>query len=137
MAAIKGADTKPELQIRRALHAAGFRYRLHVQVLPGKPDLVLPRFRAVIFVNGCFWHQHDCHLFKWPATREEFWRAKIGRNVENDARAIAALEASGWRIATVWECALKGKTRLEFPAAMQRLIAWIESNETAITIRGG
>lgn len=137
MAAIKGTDTKPELQIRRALHAAGFRYRLHVQGLPGKPDLVLPRFRAVIFVNGCFWHQHDCHLFKWPATREEFWRAKIGRNVENDAQAIAALEASGWRIATVWECALKGKTRLEFPAAMQRLIAWIESNETAITIRGG
>ena len=119
------------------MHAAGFRYRLHVQGLPGKPDLVLPRFRAVIFVNGCFWHQHDCHLFKWPATREEFWRAKIGRNVENDAQAIAALEASGWRIATVWECALKGKTRLEFPAAMQRLIAWIESNETAITIRGG
>ncbi|MGA1806228.1 DNA mismatch endonuclease Vsr [Sphingobium sp. WW5] len=137
MAAIKGSHTKPELQIRKALHAAGLRYRLHVKDLPGKPDLVFPRFRAVIFVNGCFWHQHDCHLFKWPATREEFWHTKIARNVENDEWAIASLKAAGWRVAIIWECALKGKARIEFPTAMQRLIAWIQSDEQAITIRGG
>src|SRR3546814_8720017 len=84
MAAIKGSHTKPELLIRKALHAAGLRYRLHVKDLPGKPDLVFPRHRAVVFVNGCFWHRHDCHLFKWPATRQDFWREKIGRNVRSD-----------------------------------------------------
>lgn len=137
MAAVRGSHTKPELQVRKALHAAGFRYRLHDRALPGKPDLVLPRWRAVIFVNGCFWHRHDCHLFRWPATREDFWRAKIGRNVENDARAADALLDVGWRVATIWECALKGRTRLDAPAAMQRLADWIRSDEKTITIRGG
>src|SRR3546814_6847927 len=92
MAAIKGSHTKPELLIRKALHAAGLRYRLHVKDLPGKPDLVFPRHRAVVFVNGCFWHRHDCHLFKWPATRQDFWREKIGRNVANDEHAIGRSE---------------------------------------------
>ncbi|WP_327754380.1 DNA mismatch endonuclease Vsr (plasmid) [Sphingobium sp. SJ10-10] len=136
MAAIKGSHTKPELLIRKALHAAGFRYRLHAKDLPGKPDLVLPRWQAVIFVHGCFWHQHDCHLFKWPATREDFWRAKIGRNAINDDKAVRALHEAGWRVGVVWECALKGRTRLDFTEAMQRLIAWILSDERAITIRG-
>jgi DNA mismatch endonuclease (patch repair protein) len=136
MAAIKGSHTKPELLIRRALHAAGLRYRLHVKDLPGKPDLVFPRRRAVVFVNGCFWHRHDCHLFKWPATRQDFWREKIGRNVENDERAVRELTDSGWRVATVWECSLKGRTRRNFSDAMQQLISWIESNEQMITIRG-
>src|SRR3546814_19673560 len=113
MAAIKGSHTKPELLIRKALHAAGLRYRLHVKDLPGKPDLVFPRHRAVVFVNGCFWHRHDCHLFKWPATRQDFWREKIGRNVANDEHAIGILTDAGWRVATVWECALKGRTRRE------------------------
>jgi DNA mismatch endonuclease, patch repair protein len=137
MAAIRGSHTKPELQIRKALHAAGFRYRLHVKKLPGKPDLVLPRYKAAIFVNGCFWHQHDCHLFKWPATREEFWREKISRNVAHDAHSLQALLDAGWRVAMVWECALKGKTRLDPAPAMQRLASWIESDEKTITIRGG
>ena len=137
MTAIRGSHTKPELQIRKALHAAGFRYRLHAKDLPGKPDLVLPRYKAAIFVNGCFWHQHDCHLFKWPATREEFWREKIGRNVANDARSFQALLDAGWRVATVWECALKGRTRLDPAQAMQRLASWIQSDEKTITIRGG
>ncbi|WP_311268786.1 DNA mismatch endonuclease Vsr [Sphingobium sp. WCS2017Hpa-17] len=136
MAAIKGSHTKPEMQVRAALHAAGLRFRLHVKNLPGKPDLVFPRWRAVIFVNGCFWHHHDCHLFRWPSTREDFWRAKIGRNVENDDRVVGALLASGWRVATVWECALKGRTRLDFPEAMQRLVAWIRSSEKTMTVRG-
>ena len=137
MAAIRGSHTKPELTIRKALHAAGLRFRLHAKNLPGKPDLVLPRHRATVFVNGCFWHQHDCHLFKWPATRDEFWRTKIGRNVENDERATAALKKLGWRVGIVWECALKGKTRLDEGDAMQRLAAWIRSDEDSITIRGG
>lgn len=137
MAAIKGRHTKPELLIRRALHAAGLRYRIHAKHLPGTPDLVFPRHKAVIFVNGCFWHQHDCHLFKWPATRPEFWREKISRNVANDERAVGALLETGWRVATVWECALKGRTSPDFSETMQRLIAWIKSDEQRITIRGG
>lgn len=136
MAAIKGRHTKPELLIRKALHALGLRYRLHVQDLPGKPDLVFPRHRAVVMVNGCFWHRHDCHLFKWPATREDFWREKIGRNVANDDKTRQALLEAGWRVATVWECALKGRTRPDFSEAMQRLLTWIKSEEPIITIRG-
>ncbi|TPE62588.1 DNA mismatch endonuclease Vsr [Sandaracinobacter neustonicus] len=137
MAAVKGRDTRPELLIRKALHAAGLRYRLHAKQLPGKPDLVFPRHRAVVFVHGCFWHQHDCHLFRWPATRQEFWREKIGRNVVNDERSTQALRDAGWRVATVWECALKGRTRPDFGDAMQRLAAWIQTGEQTITIRGG
>jgi DNA mismatch endonuclease (patch repair protein) len=136
MAAIKGSHTKPEIQIRKSMHAAGLRYRLHVRNMPGKPDLVFPRYKAVIFVNGCFWHHHDCHLFKWPATRESFWKTKINRNVANDTRAEAALLKEGWRVATVWECALKGKTRLDFDEAMRSLAKWVKSGESTITIRG-
>jgi DNA mismatch endonuclease (patch repair protein) len=136
MAAIKGSHTKPELIIRKAVHAAGLRYRLHAKELPGKPDLVLPRYRAVVFVNGCFWHQHDCHLFKWPATRQEFWKEKIARNVANDRSVTEQLREKGWRIATIWECALKGRTRLDHMETMQRLIDWIKSSDEAITIRG-
>lgn len=136
MAAIKGSHTKPEILIRKAMHAAGLRYRLHVRDLPGKPDLVFPKYKAVIFVNGCFWHHHECHLFKWPATRKEFWKAKIDRNVANDARAEATLLQNGWRIATVWECALKGKTRLNQEHAMRSLAGWVQSDRKTITIRG-
>lgn len=136
MAAIKGSHTKPELAIRKALHAAGLRYRLHAKELPGKPDLVFPRYKAVLFVNGCFWHQHDCHLFKWPASREGFWRDKISRNVSNDERAIASLKEQGWRVGVIWECALKGRTRLDSPNTMQRLASWVKSEEQTITIRG-
>lgn len=136
MAAIKGSHTKPELLIRKALYANGLRYRLHVKNLPGRPDLVFPRHRAVVFVNGCFWHRHDCHLFKWPSTRQDFWREKIDRNVANDERAISALVAAGWRVGIVWECALKGPTRRNFAEAMQHLAGWVESRERTITIRG-
>lgn len=136
MAAIKSSHTKPELAIRKALHAAGLRYRLHAKDLPGKPDLVFPRYKAVLFVNGCFWHRHDCHLFRWPASREDFWREKIGRNVANDERAIASLKKEGWRVGVIWECALKGRTRLNHPETMQRLASWIKSEEQTITIRG-
>ena len=136
MAAVRGSQTKPEIQIRKAMHAAGFRFRLYVRDLPGKPDLVFAKYNAVIFVNGCFWHHHNCHLFKWPTTRKDFWKEKIERNVVNDVRVEAALLQSGWRIATVWECALKGKTRLEPEQAMGTLADWIRSDQKMIEIRG-
>lgn len=136
MAAIKAKNTKPELQIRRALHAQGYRYRLHVKSLPGKPDLVLPKFRAAVFINGCFWHKHPCHLFKLPTTRREFWEEKLARNVANDDNAKSALLNQGWRVATVWECALKGRTRRNFDGAMHELVDWIESQTEVIDIQG-
>lgn len=136
MAAIKGRNTTPELTIRKALHGMGFRYRMHAKDLPGKPDLVFPKYRAAVFINGCFWHHHDCHLFKWPGTREDFWREKIGRNEANDTRSLAALAGAGWRTAVVWECALKGRTKLKPEAAVQLLAEWLRSDKDTITIRG-
>lgn len=136
MAAIKGANTKPEIRIRKALHAAGMRYRLNVRDLPGKPDIVLPRYRAVIFVHGCFWHRHECSLFRWPESRAGFWRDKLNANAERDQKAIQALREIGWRQAVIWECALKGKAKIDIQETMQRLIAWIQSDEIAMTIRG-
>lgn len=137
MAGIKGTNTRPELLLRKGLHVRGFRFRLHDRALPGKPDIVLPRYRAVIFAHGCFWHGHDCHLFKWPKTREEFWRTKIARNREVDHLAEAALAAAGWRQAVVWECALKGRTRLPLDAVLSSCADWLTSDEHRIEIRGG
>lgn len=136
MAGIRGRDTKPELLIRSALHRAGFRFRLHLTSLPGKPDLVLPRYRAAVFVHGCFWHGHDCHLFRWPATREAFWREKIGRNIARDSRQMADLAEAGWRVAVIRECALKGKTRLLFPDIIEALGLWLKSDEKVLEIQG-
>src|SRR5205085_4862764 len=137
MSGIRDKNTKPEMILRRGLHRLGFRYQLHRADLPGKPDLVFAKHRAVILAQGCFWHGHGCHLFKWPKTREEFWRTKIGRNVENDARTVEALRAQGWRVATVWECALKGRTRLDQHDTMRNLAEWLQSDEETVTIRGG
>lgn len=114
MSRIKGRDTKPELLIRRALHAKGFRYRLHVPDLPGRPDLVFPKFRAVILIHGCFWHGHACKLFRWPATRPDFWKGKISRNLERDHIAEQRLHELGWRTFVVWECMLRGADKLDF-----------------------
>jgi len=136
MSGIRGKDTKPEMLIRRALHARGFRYRLHCKDLPGKPDLCFPKYRAVIFVHGCFWHGHDCHLFKWPKTRPEFWREKIGRNREVDRRAIGLLEAAGWRVGVVWECALKGRQKIGFDAISERLSEWLTSDAARLDLQG-
>lgn len=112
MAGIRGKDTKPERIVRSILHRAGFRFRLHVADLPGKPDIVLPKWRTVVFVHGCFWHGHDCPLFKMPRTRRGFWSRKIARNAANDQRACALLSSAGWKVVVVWECALKGRHRL-------------------------
>ena len=112
MSRIRGRDTKPEMLIRQGLHARGFRFRLHVRELPGRPDLVFRRYGVAAFVNGCFWHGHDCDRFKWPKTREHFWREKIQKNRKRDATSVAALRSQGWRVLTVWECALRGPGRL-------------------------
>lgn len=118
MSRIKGKDTGIEIQVRRALHASGLRYRLGGAGLPGRPDLVFHRHRTVIFVDGCFWHGHDCHLFRLPKTRTEFWKAKIDANRMRDRRVDRDLKALGWRSLHVRECELRGKTE---PEQFQRL----------------
>lgn len=108
MSGIRGKDTKPELALRRALHRDGFRYRLHAKNLPGRPDLVFPRFKAAVFVNGCFWHGHEgCKYFKIPSTRTDFWTKKLDSNRARDRLRRDQLEGSGWRTAVVWECAMR------------------------------
>lgn len=128
MSGIRGKNTKPELMVRKALHARGFRYRLHCD-LPGKPDICLPKHRAVIFVHGCFWHGHDCHLFKWPKTRPDFWEAKIKRNRTVDASARAQLLAEGWRVMQIWECALKGRAAPPLAEVMLKVVSWLRSTD--------
>ncbi len=108
MAGIKGKNTRPEMQLRKALHAAGFRYRLHAANLPGRPDLVLPKYEAVIQVQGCFWHRHEgCPNCTSPTSNKPFWREKFSRTVERDRRNLKRLLESGWRVALVWECTLR------------------------------
>ena len=107
MGRIRGKNTKPEVMLREALYAAGLRYRLHAATIPGRPDIVFPSRRAVVFVNGCFWHGHDCPLFKWPGSNRAFWEAKITANRDRDARVRCQLAAAGWRVAVVWECAVR------------------------------
>lgn len=108
MSQIKGRNTRPELRLRSLLHRAGFRFRLHAKQLPGRPDVVLPKYRTAIFVHGCFWHRHPgCRNTTTPSTRREFWQEKFDGNVRRDARNRAALEATGWTVVTVWECELK------------------------------
>ncbi|WP_354002451.1 very short patch repair endonuclease [Pseudogemmobacter faecipullorum] len=136
MAAIRGADTRPELMIRRALHALGFRFRLQDRKLPGRPDLVLARYRAVIFVQGCFWHLHGCDLFRWPATRQEFWQGKLRGNQARDQRNIALLTGQGWRVAQIWECALKGRQKLAPGQVVAALADWLRSDAPLLDISG-
>ena len=109
MSRVKGKDTKPEEIVRKYLFSQGFRYRKNDKRLTGKPDIVLPKYKTVIFVNGCFWHKHDCPRFVWPSTNEEYWRPKIMGNVERDKRNLAELQQLGWTVLTVWECELKKK----------------------------
>lgn len=136
MAGIKGKDTRPELLIRRHLHRLGFRYRIHDPRLPGKPDLVLPKWNAAIFVHGCFWHGHGCPLFKWPSTREAFWKTKISRNREKDAEVIQALVMSEWRVLVVWECALKGRGRRSPEKVAEEISTWLHSGLPSGEIQG-
>lgn len=125
MAGIRGRDTRIEIMVRKGLFALGYRYRVDVRGLPGRPDIVLPRRRAVILVHGCFWHLHGCRLSKIPATRREFWMDKLLRNRERDVQVEAQLHAAGWRTAKVWECALRGKGGEGLEVVVSGLDAWL------------
>lgn len=127
MAGIRSKDTSPEVRLRRLLHGYGYRYRLHRKDLPGTPDIVLPRWKAVIFVHGCFWHLHEgCKLAKMPATRREFWEAKLAKNRMRDQTAVSRLRASGWRVLVVWECYLRATKDDSY--LMNSLSSWIEGH---------
>ncbi len=137
MQAIGVKHTKPERLVRQLLKKAGIGYRLHLDNLPGKPDIVLTRHRICIFVQGCYWHGHHCHLFKVPGTRTGFWMNKIRGNVERDHRHFEQLNADGWRILSVWECALKGKTKLDDIALTERIEEFIFAWQDNGCISGG
>ena len=112
MSCVKSKNTKPEIWVRKYLFACGFRYRINVKKLPGTPDIVLPKYKTAIFVNGCFWHGHkNCRYFVIPKTRPEWWLDKINRNIDRDQANILALKKSGWRVITIWECQLKPAIR--------------------------
>ncbi|MYM63841.1 DNA mismatch endonuclease Vsr [Pseudomaricurvus sp. HS19] len=136
MSAIRGKNTKPELHIRRLLHSKGFRFRLNRRDLPGKPDIVLPRYKAAIMVHGCFWHVHKCAAFHWPASRTQWWKEKLTSNQKRDLQNSAALAAQGWRIAVVWECSIKGKYRLSDEELTSKLTSWLTSGTQRIELRG-
>lgn len=135
MAAVRGKNTRPELLIRKGLHLRGLRYRLHLKNLPGKPDLVFPKYGAVLFIHGCFWHGHDCMLFRLPGTRTEFWRDKISGNVFRDKKSLEELSELGWRTGIVWECALRGKGRMSRQFVLSAIEDWLHGALTEICIR--
>lgn len=136
MSGIRGTNTKPELTIRRALHRQGLRYRLHAKDVPGKPDLVFRAWRAAVFINGCFWHGHDCRFFRMPQTRPEFWQSKITSNRKRDAVVSAALADAGWRQLTIWECAIRGRDAKTVEKVVTRAERWIRSKEKRLELRG-
>jgi DNA mismatch endonuclease (patch repair protein) len=137
MSGIRGKDTRPEMLVRRGLFSRGFRYRLHASHLPGKPDMVLARHNAVILVNGCFWHGHDCHLFRWPGSRRDFWKEKIARNRKRDIEVRDALGAAGWRVLVVWECALKGRGKRHLDDVLGQVAAWLRKKSgRSLEIKG-
>lgn len=127
MRAIRSKDTKPELYVRRLLHRNGFRFRLHPPNLPSKPDIYLPKYSAVIWVHGCFWHGHDCHLSSLPKSNVQFWNTKIEGNRKRDRRQLGELNALGIKVMIIWECALKGKKRLSEQELLERIEEWLLS----------
>lgn len=126
MSQIKGKDTKPEEIVRKYLFSKGFRYRKNVSNLPGKPDIVLPKYKICIFVNGCFWHKHEgCKYFVWPKNNAEFWKEKIEKNTARDTQNFAKLESEGWRVLIIWECQLKAKVRAQSLKELENiLLSW-------------
>lgn len=133
MAGIRSKNTKPELALRSALHAAGFRYRLHAKAISGKPDIVMPKYKAVIFVHGCFWHRHQgCRYATTPSTRPDFWQTKFDGNVARDRAVRSALLEAGWRVATVWECGLRNETGV---AATRDILAkWLQGIDAEVEL---
>lgn len=132
MAGIRGKNTTPEVRLRKSLHGAGFRFRLHSAKLPGRPDIVLPRFHAAIFVHGCFWHRHEgCRNASVPKSNAAFWAEKFASNVERDAMNLAGLKEVGWRVAIVWECAIRHRGEADVAA---ELADWLISGVVEIEI---
>ena len=128
MSQIKGRDTKPEEIVRKYLFSKGLRYRKNVAELPGKPDIVFPKYRVCVFVNGCFWHKHDCRYFVWPKSNVKFWKEKITRNIERDEKNSALLLDAGWRVIVVWECELKKDNK---KLTLDRVYKEITTNQSA------
>ena len=126
MSRIRSTNSKPEEIVRKYLFSKGFRYRKNVKKLPGCPDIVLPKYKTVIFVNGCFWHKHDCPRFVWPSSNQEYWKPKILRNVERDKNNCREFSSMGWNVITIWECELKKKV---FEGTMERVILQITSGK--------
>lgn len=132
MSGIRGKDTKPERVIRSALHSAGFRYRVHASELPGKPDLVFPKYNAVILIHGCFWRSHsDCWWSTTPSSKTEFWTIKFAQNVERDTQNILDLRKLGWRVGVVWECSLRPPQKDRLASAIG---TWLESDRRSLTL---
>ena len=125
MANIRSKNTSPEVLIRKALHARGFRFRVHVKKLPGTPDLVLPKYKAVIFIHGCFWHGHNCRYFRIPQTRHEFWMEKIAKNQVRDRQQLAALRVLNWRVLVIWECAVRTMKKQIAPVLIDSVVYWL------------
>jgi len=136
MSGIQSKNTKPELLVRRGLHGLGFRYSLHSKTLPGKPDLVFAKYKAIIQINGCFWHAHDCHLFTWPKTRKHFWETKLKSNQQRDKQNLEQYQKLGWRVLSIWECALKGNGRLPSSDVIVIAAKWLKSDSRKAEIRG-
>ncbi len=135
MSGIRSKDTGLEMLLRRGLHRAGFRFRLHVRDMPGSPDIVLPKYGAVVQANGCFWHGHDCSLFRMPATNREKWTEKITRNRDRDQANRQLLAKAGWRVMDVWECAIRGPGRIESEEMIEKVCEWIEDDSQSAELR--
>jgi DNA mismatch endonuclease, patch repair protein len=125
MASIHSKDTKPELIVRKKLHSLGYRYRLHYKKIIGKPDIVLPKYNAIILVNGCFWHGHDCHLYNPSIKRSQKWEDKIKKNKQRDKKNISIYKEQGWKTLVIWECAIQGKTKLSLDNLFKNIINWL------------
>jgi DNA mismatch endonuclease, patch repair protein len=129
MAAIRNSNTKPELRVRKELHRRGMRYSLKNRALPGKPDVVLSKYRVAVFVHGCFWHRHDCSYFKLPKTNTEFWKNKLSANVQRDVEVIRQITDIGYRVLIIWECSFKGKNKERLDSLFESIILWIRLDE--------
>lgn len=136
MSGIRGRDTKIEMIVRKALHARGLRYRLHNRSLPGRPDIAFMTPKAAVLMHGCFWHGHDCPFFRLPASNTEFWREKIDANRARDAKALDALHALGWRTATIWECAIRGRPAEELAGLLDCIESWVRAGTGHLELRG-
>ncbi|WP_183734712.1 very short patch repair endonuclease [Rhizobium sp. BK275] len=136
MSRVRQKDTGPELVLRKYLHAAGLRYVLHNRSLPGTPDLIFPRFKAVIFVHGCFWHAHGCRRATIPASRQDFWTSKFLRNKFRDVEDINSLQNLGWRVCIVWECALKGKSKVNPDLLVSDIVGWLKQDVRFLQVEG-